>query len=152
MKNALVLKIPYLDKEFMVFTYSYKRGIGRVLMQEGQVVWYEYTKLNEHEHNHVIHDIDLVAIMHTFKMWRHYLHGKRFIFMSDESGLRYLFDQPNLKARKVRWLATLSELEFEIRYINGKENKVAYPLRRGVQMNHVAVVSSYGIDLQDQIL
>ena len=37
--------------------------------------------------------------------------------MSDHSGLRYLFDQPNLNGRQARWLATISEFDFEIRYI-----------------------------------
>lgn len=44
--------------------------------------------------------------------------------------VRYLFDQPNLNARKARWLGTLSEFDFEIRYIKGKENKIADALSR----------------------
>ena len=56
--------------------------------------------------------------------------------MSDHSGLRYLFDQLNLNGRKARWLATISEFDFEIRYIKGKENIVAYALNRWVQVNH----------------
>jgi len=47
-------------------------------------------------------------------------------------GLRYLFDQPNLNARQARWLATISEFDFEIRYIKGKENKVADALSRWI--------------------
>ena len=42
--------------------------------------------------------------------------------MSDHIGLRYLFDQPNLNGRQARWLAIISKLDFEIRYIKGKEN------------------------------
>jgi len=36
--NVPVLKISYLDKEFMVCANDYKRGLGGVLMQEGHVV------------------------------------------------------------------------------------------------------------------
>lgn len=72
--------------------------------------------------------------------------------MSDHSGLRYLFDQSNLNARKARWLSMISDFYFEIRYIKGKENRVAYALSRGVQVNHVADMSSYGTELQDWIL
>lgn len=46
----------------------------------------------------------------------------------------------------------ISEFDFEIRYIKGKENRVAYALIMKVRVNHIAVMSSYGIDLQDQIL
>ena len=52
--------------------------------------------------------------------------------MSDHSGLRYLFDQPNLNIGKAIWLATLSEFDFTIRYIKGKENMVVDVLSRKV--------------------
>ena len=67
--------------------------------------------------------------------------------MSDQNGLRYLFDQPNLNVRQTRWLATLSEFDFEIKYINGKENWVADSLSR-----KVVAIRSYGTELQDKIL
>lgn len=53
-------------------------------------------------------DLELVAIIHALKMWRHYLLSKQSLLMIDHSGLRYLFDQPNMNARKAIWLATLS--------------------------------------------
>jgi len=65
-------------------------------------------------------------------MWRHYLLGRRFSLMSDHSGLRYLFDQPNLDSMQARWLAMISEFDFEIIYIKGKENKVVDALSRRV--------------------
>ena len=62
---------------------------------------YESQKLNEHEQNYPTHDLELAVIIHVLKMWRHYLLGRRFTLMSDHSGLRYLFDQSNLNARKL---------------------------------------------------
>jgi len=47
--HAPVLKIEDPNKEFVVCTDSYKRGLGGVLVQDGQVVCYEFQKLNEHE-------------------------------------------------------------------------------------------------------
>ena len=79
-----------------------------------------------------MHDLVLTTIIHALKMWRHYLLGMRFTLMSDHIGLRYLFDQPNLNARQARLLATLSEFDFEIRYIKGKENQVADDFSRNV--------------------
>ena len=35
-----------------------------------------------------------------------------------------MLDQPNLNDRQARWLAFLSEYDFEIQQIKGKENKV----------------------------
>jgi hypothetical protein len=73
---------------------QHKEGLKGVLMQEGQVICYESRKLNEHEVNYVTHDMELAAIVHALKMWMHYLLGRIFVFMTNHSGLRYLFDQP----------------------------------------------------------
>ena len=69
---------------------------------------------------------------HALKMWRHYLMGIRFELRIDHGGLKYLFDHPTLNARKARWLEFLCEFDFEIKHINGKENKVADVLNRKV--------------------
>jgi len=76
--------------------------------------------LNEHKKNYLTPDLELAAIVHALKMWRHYLLGRRFVLMSDNNGLWYLYDQLNLNGRHAQWLATINEFEFEIRYIKGK--------------------------------
>ena len=43
---------------------------------------------------------------------------------TDHISLKYFFSQPNLNARQARWLCFLSEFEFEINNIKGKENKI----------------------------
>ena len=88
--------------------------------------------MNEHEQNYLTHDLELAVIIHAMNTWRHYLLGWRFVLMSDHNGLIYLCDQPNLNVRQPRWLATLSEFDFEIRCLKGKENKVADSLSRRV--------------------
>jgi len=90
--NALVLKITDPDKEFVLCTYAFKRGIGGFLMQEGQLVCYESGKLNEHEKNYMTRDIELVVIIHALNICRHYLLSRIFVLMSDHSGLRCLFE------------------------------------------------------------
>jgi len=100
--NALVLKITDPDKEFVVCTYACKEGLGGVLMQEGQIVFYESRNLNENERNYVMHDLELATIIHALKVWRHYLLGRRFVLMIDDNGLRYLFEQPILNNRQAR--------------------------------------------------
>jgi len=46
------------------------------------------------------------------------------MLLTDNSGVKHLFSQQDLNARQARWLAFLSEFDFEIRHIKGKENKV----------------------------
>jgi hypothetical protein len=58
-------------------------------------------------------------------MWRHYIMGRKFLLLTDNTGVKYLFNQPDLNVRQARCLACLSEFDFEVRHIKGKENKVA---------------------------
>jgi len=74
-------------------------------------------------------------IIHALNMWRHYLLGRRVVLMSDQSGLRYLFDQSKLNSSQARWLATISEFNFDIGYIKGNESRVTNALSIRVQEN-----------------
>lgn len=96
------------------------------------MVCYESQKLNEHKQKYPTHDLELALIIHTLNMWRNYLLGRRFVVMSDHSGLQYLFDQLNLDGRHARWLAMISEFNFDIRYTKGKEKTVEYALSRQI--------------------
>ena len=70
--------------------------------------------------------------------------------MSDNISLKYLFDQKNLNARKARSLSFLTEYDFEIKCIKGKENKVVDALSHHV--NLLFACSSYESDLEKKIL
>ena len=102
-------------------TNAYNDALGRVLTQEGHVITYESKKLKIHEKNYATYDLELVVVIHALKMWHHYLIGRKFILMIDNKRLKYLLDQPNLNARQARWLAFISEYDFEIQHIKGKE-------------------------------
>jgi hypothetical protein len=99
----------------------------------------------------VTHGLELAAIVHALKMWRHYLLGRKFVLMTDHYGLRYLFDQPKLNARQARWMALLSEFDSEIKHIKGKKNRVVYALSRSMRMIHLAAVSTYETDVKNKI-
>ena len=108
-------------------------------------------KLKAHENNYETYDLELDSIIHTLKMWRHHLMGKIFLLMSDNISLKYLFDQQHMNARQARWLAFLSEYDFEIKHIKRKENKVADALSRNVVTSFVASISSYKTELDDKM-
>ena len=121
-----------------------------MLTQEGHVIAYESRKLKIHEKNYATYDSELAAIIHALKMWRHHLIGRRFLLMSNNISLKYLFDQQNLNARQTRWLAFLREYDIEINHIKGKENKVANALNKNANMNFIVAVSSYKIELDNK--
>jgi hypothetical protein len=66
------------------------------------VICYESRKFKEHERNYSTHDLELAAILHALKMWRHYIMGRKFLLLTDNSDVKYLFSQPKLNARKAR--------------------------------------------------
>jgi hypothetical protein len=77
--------------------------------------------------------------------------GKRFEMRIDHNGLKYLFDQPTLNARQRRWLEFLSEYDFDIKHIKGKENKVVDALNIRVHELHATTISKYQSYLKDKI-
>jgi hypothetical protein len=108
--------------------------------------------LKEHERHYATHDLDLEAIVHALKMWRHYLMGKWFKLRIDHNGRKYLFEQPTLNSRKSRWLEFLSVYEFDIKHIKGKENKVDDALSIRVHELHATTISMYQSNLKEIIL
>jgi hypothetical protein len=69
--------------------------------------------------------------------------GKTFELRTYHSGLRYLFDHPTLNSRKTRWLEFLSDYDFYIKHIKGKQNKVVDALSRRVHLMHATSVSMH---------
>ena len=104
---------------------------------------YESRKLKEHERLYATHDLELAAIVHALNIWRNYLMGKSFELRTNHSGLKYLFGQPTLNARKIRCLEFLNEYEFDIKHIRGKENKVVDALSIRVCDLHATSISMY---------
>ena len=60
-------------------------------MQEGKVVAYASRQLKPHELNYATHDLELCAVIHALKIWRHYLIGNHIEVFSDNKSLKYLF-------------------------------------------------------------
>eukprot|EP00253_Pinus_taeda_P020616 PITA_20616 len=139
--TAPILRIADPDKDYVVCTDASKEGVGGVLMQEGRVVAYESRKLKEHEQKYSAYDLELTAVIHALKMWRHYLVGRKFLLLTDHHSLTNYFSQPTLNARQARWVDFLSGFDFEIKHLQGKENRVADALSRKVQQLYEVSVS-----------
>jgi ribonuclease HI len=128
--SAPVLILPDLIKKFAIYCDTSCRGLGCVLMQEGQVVCYASRQLRKHEGNYPTHDLELAAVVHALKIWRHYLIGHRCEIYSDHKSLKYIFTQDNLNLRQRRWLELIKDYDLRINYHPGKANVVASALSR----------------------
>jgi hypothetical protein len=86
--TAHVLVLLDVHKPFSVYCDACYTGLGCVLMQEGRVVAYLSRQLKVHEKNYPIHDLELAAVVHALKTWRHYLYGQKYDVYTDHKSLK----------------------------------------------------------------
>ena len=71
-------------------------GFGCVLMQHDKVITYASRQLRKHEKNYLTYDLELAAVVHALKIWRHYLYGVHVDIFTDHKCLQYIFKQKEL--------------------------------------------------------
>ena len=89
--TAPVLTLPDIYHSFDVYCDTSRKGIGCVLIQDGKVVAYASRQLRPHEGNYPTHGLELDAVVHSLKIWRHYLLGKRCQIFTDHKSLKYIY-------------------------------------------------------------
>ncbi|WVZ54060.1 hypothetical protein U9M48_004925, partial [Paspalum notatum var. saurae] len=133
--TAPVLTLPDPTKSFTVYCDASKEGLGCVLMQEGKVIAYASRQLRKHEANYPTHDLELAAVVHSLKIWSHYLFGNCCEIYTDHKSLKYIFTQNELNMRQRILLELIKDYDLEIHYHPGKANVVADALSRKSYVN-----------------
>jgi hypothetical protein len=137
--TVAMLAQPDIKKPFDVYCDASGTGIGGVLMQDGRAIAYASRQLRYHEEHYPTHDLELLAVVHTMKVYRHYLLGNLVHIYTDHKSLKYLFTQPDLNMRQQRWLELIKDYELEVHYHPGKANVVADALSHKHWCNHLTV-------------
>jgi hypothetical protein len=127
-----------MEKPFSIYCDASGQGLGCVLMQDGHVVVYASRQLRKHKEKYLTHDLELAAVVHALKIWRHYIIGKRCEVYSDHKSFKYIFTQPDLNLRQQRWLELIKDYDLGINYHLGKANVVADALSRRSHLNMLA--------------
>jgi hypothetical protein len=130
-----VLVMQDLQKGFDIYCDACGQGLGCVLMQEGHVIAYASRHL------------ELAAVVHALKIWRHYIMGTKCQVYTDHKSLKYIFTQKDLNLRQHRRLELIKDYDLEIHYHPGKANLVADALSRKEHV-HSAIVA----ELPDEIV
>jgi hypothetical protein len=86
-----ILVMPDMEKSFSIYCDASGQGLRCVLMQDGHAVAYVSWQLRKHEAHYLTHDLELAALLHALKIWRHYLMGKRSELYMDHKSLKYIF-------------------------------------------------------------
>jgi hypothetical protein len=139
--TAPVLAQPDNNKPFDVYCDASGTGLGCVLMQDNRVIAYASRALRPHEQNYPTHDLEIAAVVHALKMWRHYLMGTHYNISTDHKSLKYIFTQADLNMRQRRWLELIKDYDKEVHYHPGKANVVADALSQKSQCNYVMMDS-----------
>jgi hypothetical protein len=84
------------------------------------------------------HNLELAAVVHALKIWRHYTIGKRGEVYSDHKSLKYIFTQPDLNLGQRRWLELIKDYDLGTNYHPDKANVVADALSRRSHLNMLA--------------
>jgi hypothetical protein len=89
------------------------------------VIAYASRALRVHEQNYPTHDLELAAVIHALKIWRHHLMGAKCHIYTDHKSLKYIFTQADLNMRQRRWLELIKDYDLAVHYHPGKANVIA---------------------------
>jgi hypothetical protein len=104
-------------------------------MNKRKVIAYGSRQLRPHELNYPTHDLELAAVVHALKSWKHFLYGSKCKLFTDHKSLKYFFTQKDLNMRQWRWLELIKEYDLTINYTPGMANVVANALSRKATCN-----------------
>ena len=84
------------SERYKVYTNASGIGLGCMLMQHGKVILYGSQQLRPQEKKYPLHDLELAAVIHALKLWRHYLYEEKFIIYVVYQSPKYIFSQRDL--------------------------------------------------------
>jgi hypothetical protein len=113
--TAPVLAQPDVSKPFDIYCDASGTGLGCVLMQDNRVIAYASRTLRVHEQNYPTHDLELAAVIHALKIWRHHLMGAKCHIYTDHKSLKYIFTQADLNMRQRRWANVIQARPISLR-------------------------------------
>ena len=128
-----ILKFPEYDMPFVITTDASDYTIGAVLSQEGHPICFVSRTLNNHEKNYSVTDKEFLAIVYSVNYFRPYIYGSHFKVITDRAPIKFLnskYKGKEFSQRNQRRILKLQEYNFDIEYIQGKDNKVADFLSR----------------------
>jgi hypothetical protein len=132
-----VLIQPDQKKQFKIEVDASNYAIGAVLMQKSDknilhpVAFFSKT-MNDAQRNYNVYNRELLALVETFRHWRHYLHSAahQIKVHTDHANLLYWKNPGDHNRRVARWHAELMDYNFELIHISGKKNGRADTLSR----------------------
>ena len=125
--SSPILAYLNFEKPFIVYTDASTIAVGAILSQKDneereRVIAYASRSLNKHERNYGITELECLAVIWAVKHFHHYLHGQKFLIVTDHAALAYLKNMVNPVGKLGRWLMTLNGYNFDIINRPGKQH------------------------------
>ena len=121
-----ILRLPDLDKPFVLRTDASDRSLGAVVLQEHEdgifPVAYASRKLLPREQRYSTMEKECLAIVWAVKKFMVYLYGKPFVLQTDHQPLAYLQHSKYTNDRIMRWALFLQPYRIQIEAIKGAHN------------------------------
>lgn len=130
-----VLTAPDFTKNFILQTDWSTEGLGAVLSQlddegEEKVIMYASRSLRAAEKNYAAVEGECLGIVWACRLFRPYLHGRRFLLQTDQQALTSLMKTEHLTGKLMRWSLSLQEFTFTVVHRKGTQNANADALSR----------------------
>ena len=137
--DAPVLMIFDPNYPIELHTDASSEGYGAILMHKvedkNRVIEYYSKRTTPAESRYHSYELETLAVVNAVKHFRHYLHGREFLVVTDCNSLKALSNKLHLNDRAQRWWVYLQTFTFDIMY------------REGKRMAHVDFFSRNFVDL-----
>lgn len=136
LSNPNILAAPDNSKSKVLMADASDYGIGAVLLQsedDGRLRPVSFTsrKLTPAECKYTVTEKECLAIVHSLKKWRHYLHGGPTVtILSDHECLKWLMSLKEPKGRLARWVVEIQEYDYVLQHVPGTRMAPADTLSR----------------------
>lgn len=129
-----ILQYPDFSKQFLITVDASKVGCGAILSQNFSghdlPIYYASKAFNRSEQKKPTIEQELIAIYFAINQFRPYVYGTEFVVRTDHRPLVYLFNMKDPSSKLTNIRLKLSEYNFSIEYIKGKNNVGADALSR----------------------
>ena len=130
--NAPVLRFYDPKKQLVMSVDASSKGLGSVLLQEGQPIAYASRALTKSQQNYAQIEKETLAITFGCRKFHQYVYGREVIVESDQKPLQAIFSKPLFKSplRLQRLLLDLQKYDLKVTYKPGKSLFLADHLSR----------------------
>lgn len=142
--NEPVLSIYDPDLDVELHTDASAIGYGAILLQkkEGKMraVAYFSKRTTDAESKYHSYELETLAVVNAVKHFRHFLHGRKFLVVTDCNSLQMSRKKLDLAPRVHRWWAFLQSFDFDIIH------------REGKRMAHVDFFSRNPLPVEEKVI